>query len=177
MACTFNWTPAGDTGPGMTEATAGYELRQQRVPARLRRVIAEVEVMHDGQVNPGKSEPLQAVLIGAQNAIIRVVEQDLEPPAAMPGAPIEGSHVGWGPQDAADFRRDDKFAARFLAQQSADAQLAHAPAVPWRRIVITQPRIPGCIKRCLRLRLGNRRADAADRRAAKAELTDLDRGA
>src|SRR5437762_2985067 len=83
-------------------------LLNLRLPACLGSVVSEVQVMHDGQVNAGQSEPLEAVLVGAQNAVMGVVELDLEWPSAVPRAPIEGSQVGWRPQDAANFGRDDK---------------------------------------------------------------------
>ena len=107
---------AGRAQLGERPPTAGDELRHHCVPARLGRVVSEVQVMHDGQVNAGKSEPLEAVLVRAQNAVMRVVELDLEWSSAVPRAPIEGSHVGWRPQDAANFGRDDKLVGRLLAQ-------------------------------------------------------------
>ena len=55
-----------------------------RVPARLRRVIAKIQVVHDEHVHARQPEPLQAVLEGALDAVGGVVEDDLERTAASP---------------------------------------------------------------------------------------------
>ena len=139
---------------------AGEQLTHHRVPARLRRVVAKIEVVHDEHVHARQPEPLQTVLERAPDAVGGVVEDDLERTATRL---IRA-------QDASDFRRDHELRTRLLAQQSTDAQLAQAAAVPRRGIVIANASVPGGIERRRRLRFAN----ARDRGAAKAELVQLD---
>ena len=54
---------------------------------------AQVQVVDDGQVYAWQTDPLQAVLVRPQYAVVGVVEQDLERQAIGPWAAVESGRV------------------------------------------------------------------------------------
>ena len=54
------------------------ELREQGLPPRAVAVVHEVEVVDDRDVVPGQAEPQLALLVGAHDPVVGVVEDDVE---------------------------------------------------------------------------------------------------
>lgn len=98
--------------------------------------MAEIEIVDQQQIDAGKSEPLEAVLVGAGNAGGGVVEPDLERQPADPRAGVEGIGIGGSGEDAADLGRDGEAAPRLATQEVAHAVLAETPPVPRRGVEI-----------------------------------------
>ena len=172
--------PIAPIRPGRLELgerppAAGRELGEIGGDQRLGLVVPEVEVVDDEDVDPRHAEALQAVLIGAHDAVIAVVEAVLERQPARPAMPRSGvRRVDRRLEDAADLGREEHLVARLAVEEAADAVLALAAAVPRRRVVVADAAVPGRRERRLGVGVGHHREEIAERRAAEAELRQHD---
>ena len=76
---------------------ARRQLREIGRELLLRRVIEQVQVVNDREVVPSQAEPELALLVGAHDAVVGVVEDDLEARAADPRRRGEPRRIGRRP--------------------------------------------------------------------------------
>ena len=140
-------------------------------------MVPEVEVVDDQDVDPRHAEALQAVLVGAHDAVIAVVAAVLElQPARPAGDAVDRgrARIDRRPEDAADLGREQELVPRLAIEEAADPVLALAAAVPGRRVVVADAAVPGRGERRLGVGLGHLGEELAKRRAAEAELGEHD---
>ena len=140
-------------------------------------VMPPVEIVDDQDVDPRHAEALEAVLIGAHDAVIGVVPFDIEGEAAGPHAVVEGFGVGRRLEDAADLGREHHLFSGAMVERPANPVLALPAAVPRRGVVVADAGVPGGGKGRIGLGLGDLREQVAERRAAEPELRHHDVGA
>jgi len=165
-------------GPQLVERppTGGGELGHERLDLGLDAVVPEVEVVDDQEIDAVHAEALQAVLVGAHDAIVAVVEDMVEMQPARPESGVEALGMTRGLEDAPDLGRQDELAARLAVEKAADAMLALAAAVPGRRVVVADAGVPGGLQRRLGVRLADPREQLAQGGAAEAEARQHDLG-
>ena len=92
-------------------------------------------------VDPRQPEPLQAVLVGAHDPVIRIVVDRVERQRMTAAVGVHAGRVR--AQQAADLGREHPVVARPVAQRVADRALGLADAVERRGIDIAHPGLPG----------------------------------
>src|SRR5690606_32677939 len=94
-----------------------------------------------------EGEALQRLLVRAHDAVIGVVEADLEVQPADPGAAVECAGVLRPVQGAADLGGYLEFVARAGAQETTQAVLGQPATIPRGGVVVADTGIPGSIER------------------------------
>ena len=136
-----------------------------------------VEVVDHQQVDRAEAEALQAVLVGAHDAVVAVVEVQRERQRVAPVLLVEQVGPGGGAQHAAHLGRHLELFAGAPAQEFAEAMFAFAVAVEWRGVVVADAGVPGALHHLPGGRVADRAEQVADRRAAETEPGEFDAGA
>src|SRR5712691_2315745 len=131
---------------------ARLELAEPGRDIQLGLVVSEVEVVDHKGLYPVQAEPHQAVLVGAHDAVVRIVEPRNEREATRPRrcyalrrtACEAGVHT-------TDLRRTDERGRVLLTQQMSDAMFAETVSVPGRRVEVTDTAAPCRLKHFLRI--------------------------
>ena len=137
--------------------------------ALLAVVEEAVEVVDQQQVNGVEAQPLQAVFPRAHDAVVSVVEAEIEGQAADPEALLERIEVTGGREHPADFGREHEVLALLLAEKVSEAVLAFAIAVERGGVVVADAGVPGRLQGVLGLGFADGVEKLAQRSTAKAE--------
>ena len=143
---------------------------------QLLAMLGLAEIVQQQDIDAVEPQALIAALDGAHDAVIGIVEDDME---GHERVELGGNRIGIGPalDQPADFRREDEIIPLMLAQHIAHAPLAEPEAVIGRGIEIAAALRPGRLHGPARIRLGNRGEEIAQGRAAEAERRDMEAGA
>ena len=126
---------------GFERAIAALAQCPHQRRMRLRAVLVGADIVDVEDVDPRQPEPLQAVLVGAHDPVIRIVVDRVERQRMTAAVGMHAGRVR--AQQAADLGREHPFVARPVAQRVADRALGLADAVERRGIDIAHPGIPG----------------------------------
>ena len=135
-------------------------------------VVTEIQVVNDREVVSRHSEPQLALLVGAHDPVVGVVEDDLEAQAARPRRGAEARRISWRPQPAADFRGQHVLTRRPVAKTSSGAQLRKPAPIPGRGVEVPDAGVPRRAKTGERVLFGDVDEQLADGRAAEAHLRE-----
>ncbi|MNM94929.1 hypothetical protein D3C81_1073490 [compost metagenome] len=125
-------------------------------------------IVHEQDIDALEPQPLQAVLVRTQHAVIRVVVMGTER-QRRGKAVVAGAHGGVGPHQPSHLGADHKFMAGPFAQRRAETALGLGIAIERRRVEEAHAGIPRAIERDARLRVADGLVQAAYRRAAHAD--------
>ena len=139
----------------------------------FRRVVQEVKVMDEKQVDSIQAEPLQAVFKGAHDGVVAVVKDRLEGKASNPGGALENSRIGGRSEDAAHLGRNDKFIPSLLRKKAAHPVLAEAQPVPGRGVEVADTVVPGSLLGSLGLFVADAHEQFPDGSSSKSELSEF----
>ncbi len=129
--------------------------------------------MNQQDVDPVDSEPLEAVLERAHDAVVAVVKHRLKLEAAEPLI-LDGVGAERPAQDAANFGRNDILIARLAIERAAERMLGQSAPIPRGRIEIAHAAVPSRADDRRRLIVLDLVEELAERRGAKAELGHAD---
>ena len=154
---------------------------RRRSATSRRFVLAVVQVVNRQQVHARDAQPLQAVLVGAHDAVVGEVPADAERQAAGPFGRIRSVRRPWAPQQLAHLGGKHQIRpvgapVDAFAELSADAMLALTVPVRRRGVEQADSRVECRGERRLCLRFGEHPADPPDRGPAEAQDGDLDIG-
>ena len=135
-------------------------------------MVLAVEVVDHEHVHAVEPEPLQAVLVGAQYALVAVVEAQLEGQTADPGSRRERLGLAGSRVHAPHFRRQDEVAAFLPAKRASHAVLGEAVAVPWRAVVQAYAALIGGLHDLVGLYVRDLLEEIPERSTAKPEGRD-----
>lgn len=102
-----------------------------------------------------EAEALEAVFMGAHDAVVAVVEMAFKRQTTDPPAFVERIEVASGFEYAPNFGRNGKFGSGLLAQEMTQAMFALAVAVKGGGVEIANARLPGIVECFLGLLFGN----------------------
>ena len=139
-------------------------------------VKAGVEVVDDERVDRVEREPLQRLFVGAHDAVIGVVEMNLEIQAAGPGIAAECLEIFRPVKRAPDLGGDLKFGSRLGTQEAAQPMLREASPVPRRSVEIAHAGLPGGLESCSGIAFGDKIIELGEMGGSKSEDRELQRG-
>jgi len=133
------------------------------------------DVVHQQDVEAVKAHTFEALLEGAHDAVVGIVEdgfvrRSVDKVISLP-VPILVRH-----KSTPCLRGNEKTVAGLFTKKTAKAPLTEAEAIEWRRIEIAKSLTPRCMKQYARVFLRQRTVKIAQRRRSKTQGRKLPRG-
>jgi hypothetical protein len=151
---------------------ARHQLVDPGVHGLARALVRHVDVVHEQDIDPVHAEAFERVFDRAHHAVVGIIVdlaavRYLEP-LALSAAALRRA----GLEDPPDLRRERVGVARLAPQEAVEARLGQPEPVERRGVVVADARLPRGIEDRVRLRVGNRAVEVAERRGAEAQFRE-----
>ena len=136
----------------------------------------EVEIVNQQQVDAVHAESHLRLFVRPHDPVVAVVMHVIEPEPAGPRLGLELLRLGRRKEPAPHLARQNKFGPRLRIEEAATTDLGQTPPVIGRSVVVAYADVPGRLQRGGGRRFVDPHEEFTERRAAEAQLGELDRG-